>query len=326
MKTSEEQLFSTITGKVPLTILTELIKSGELTIYNLNIRIHSIAQYRYALKKLKKYNIVTSRQKKRKCYYSLTNEYKAKIQPLLSCYLSFDRMNVLKILQNFEGWAFRGKSALLYYVPFLALVTSKHFISVRSIKEQEKLERLMPNVSSILDIKVQPTYFRKSTNYLCKIDNFPVLRPEIIFPNLLRSDDARVRLSAIFLLPHMKARVFNQKIQQDDQIFLTSVYLLSALKEYLQEEKSKRKDIFLRTWFYNYDQMDNHVNFERFLRIQRKNKHILKTRTNFFRNLKKEQKKQQNRYTRWDQAAELVPERLVSFKPKAIEELAAIET
>lgn len=326
MNQSKSQLFSLITDDIPILILSELSMKKELSVYDFNTKIYSVAQYRYALRKLLVENLLISKKKERRVYYSISPEYQYKIQSILSWYFSFSPNDLRAMLQNIDGWAFRDKSALLYYVPFLSLVTSKIFISVRSVKEQEKLEKLIPNIKLYLDIKIQPTYFRKSTNYLCKINNFPVLRPEIIYPNLLRSDDARVRLSTIFLLPHMKEGIFNQKIEQDDQIFITTVYLLSALKEFLQEEKLEMKEIFLRTWFHNYDQMDNHRNFERFLRRKLKNTHIQTTGTYFFRNMKKELKKQQNHYTKWDQAAELVPERLVTFRPETLEELTTIAT
>ena len=122
----EKQLFSLIAADVPLTILSELIKEKELTIYELDDNINSVTQYRYALQKLITNNIIQSRKEKRKCFYSLSPTYKDKIKSLVSCYLSFNRDNILKILQNFDGWAFRGKSALLLYVPFLTLVSSKY--------------------------------------------------------------------------------------------------------------------------------------------------------------------------------------------------------
>ena len=185
MNQSENQLFSVVTDDIPLLILSELIMEKELSIYDFNTRIYSIAQFRYALKKLFEYNLLLSKQKGKKVYYSLTREYRSKIQSILACYFSFSLQNLRSILQNFDGWAFRGKSALSFYVPFLTLVTSRDMISVRSIKEKEKLERLLPNIEGILDIKIQPTYFRRTDQYLRRIKNFPVLSPETIFPGLL---------------------------------------------------------------------------------------------------------------------------------------------
>ena len=322
----EEQLFSLIATDVPLTILSELIKEKKLTIYDFNAKIHTLAQYRYALQKLLANKIIQSKRKKRKCYYSLSSSYKDKIQSLIACYLSFNKKNILKILQNFDGWAFRDKSALLHYVPFLTLVSSKYTISVRSIKEKDKLERLIPEIGSVLDIKIQPTYFRTSTQYLLKFKNYPVLRPEIIFPALLKSDDARVRLSTIFLLPYMKPDFFFQQIRQNNRIYLTTIYLLLTLHEFLHEEKQAIKSGFFKTWFYNFDQVCHEINYDRFLKIYLKMRLRKKTSATFFRTLQKTWKKQHASYTKWDRAADLVPDRLVTFHPDSLGELTSIES
>ena len=325
MNQSENQLFSVVTDDIPLLILSELIMEKELSIYDFNTRIYSIAQFRYALKKLFEYNLLLSKQKGKKVYYSLTREYRSKIQSILACYFSFSLQNLRSILQNFDGWAFRGKSALSFYVPFLTLVTSRDMISVRSIKEKEKLERLLPNIEGILDIKIQPTYFRRTDQYLRRIKNFPVLSPETIFPGLLKSNDSRVRLATIFLLPHMNSKLFFKNIHRDERVFLTSIYLLFALEEYLQEDRSTFRKNYLKIWFHNYDTLDFRLNFDSFLakfcRLQRRKVQS----SDLFKNLLKLTKKQQQRYTKWDRAADLVPYRLVSFNPKALNELISIE-
>ena len=325
MNQQEEQLFSLIAADVPLTILSELIIEKELTIYDFNDNTNSLAQYRYALQKLLANKIIQSRRKNRKCYYSLSPAYKDKIRSLITCYLSFNRKNILKILQNFDGWAFRDKSALRLYVPFLTLVSSKYTISVRSIKEQERLEQLLPNLDSLFDIKVQPTYFRMSTHYVLKFNGYPVLRPEIIFPNLLNSDDARVRLATIFLLPYIQPDLFYRQIKQDKRIFLTTVYLLFALQEFLQEESQEKRRDFFKTWFYNFDQMDHIMIFDRFLIIYSQVSSKKKASETFFRSLQKTWKKQNDRFTKWDQVANLVSDRLVTFYPKSFVDLTSIE-
>ncbi|MFX0171502.1 MAG: hypothetical protein ACFE9L_06250 [Candidatus Hodarchaeota archaeon] len=325
MNHQDKQLFSLITNDVPLTILSELLKEKKLTIYDFNTMIHTLAQYRYALQKLQANKVIQSERKKRKYYYYLSSSYKDKIQSLIACYLSFNQNNILNILQNFDGWAFRDKSALLLYVPFLTLVSSKYTISVRSIKEKEKLERLIPEIESILDIKIQPTYFRTSTQYLFKIKNYPVLRAEVIFPRLLKSDDARVRLSTIFLLPYMKPDFFYRQIQQDKRIYLTTIYLLFTLHEFLNEEKQEIKRRFFKTWFYNFDQVDHEKNYDRFLKGCQEMSRRKKTSTNFFQTLQKTWKKKHASYTKWDLAADLVPDRLVAFNPMSLDELTSIE-
>ena len=326
MNQQEEQLFSLIAADVPLTILSELIKEKELTIYDLNDNTNSVAQYRYALQKLIANKIIQSRRENRKCYYSLSPTYKDKIRSLITCYLSFNRKNILKILQNFDGWAFRDKSALLLYVPFLTLVSSKYTISVRSIKEQEKLERLIPEIGSLFEIRIQPTYFRTSTQYVLKFNGYPVLRPEIIFPNLLKSDDARVRLATIFLLPYIQPDLFYRQVQRDKRIYLTTVYLLFALQEFLQEESQEKRRDFFKTWFYNFDQLDHEMSFDRFLKIYQQTSPKKKVSDTFFRSLQKTWKKQNASYTKWDQVADLVSDRLVTFHPKSLGELTSIES
>jgi DNA-binding transcriptional ArsR family regulator len=325
MNHQEEQLFSLIAADVPLTILSELIKEKELTIYDLNDNINSVAQYRYALQKLLANNIIQSRKEKRKCYYSLSPTFKDKIKSLVSCYLSFNRGNILKILQNFDGWAFRGKSALLLYVPFLTLVSSKYTISVRSIKEQKKLEQLIPEIGSLFEIIIQPTYFRTSTHYILKFNGYPVLRPELIFPNLLKSDDARVRLATIFLLPYIQPDLFYSQVQRDKRIFLTTVYLLFTLHEFLQEESQEKARVFFKTWFYNFDRLDHEMSFDRFLKIYPQIYPKKKASDTFFRSLQKTWKKQNDSFSKWDRAADIVSDRLVTFHPKSLGELTSIE-
>lgn len=325
MNQQEEQLFSLIAADVPLTILSELIKEKEVTIYDLDDNTNSLAQYRYALQKLIANKIIQSRRENRKCYYSLSPTYKDKIRSLITCYLSFNRKNILKILQNFDGWAFRDKSALLLYVPFLTLVSSKYTISVRSIKEQEKLKRLIPEIGSLFEIRVQPTYFRTSTQYVLKFNGYPVLRPEIIFPTLLKSDDARVRLATIFLLPYIQPDLFYRQVQQDRRIYLTTVYLLFALQEFLQEKSQEKRRDFFKTWFYNFDQLDHELSFDRFLKIYPQTNPRKNVPDTFFRSLQKTWKKQSASYTKWDQAADLVSDRLVTFHPKSLGELTSIE-
>lgn len=325
MNQQEEQLFSLITADVPLTILSELIKEKELTIYDLNDNTKSVAQYRYALQKLLANKIIQSRKIKRKYYYSLSPAYKDKVRSILTCYLSFNRKNILKILQNFDGWAFRDKSALLLYVPFLTLVSAKYTISVRSIKEQDKLERLIPEIEALFEIKIQPTYFRTSTQYIRKFNGYPVLRPEIIFPNLLKSDDARVRLATIFLLPHIQPDLFYRQVHRDNRIYLTTVYLLFVLHEFLQEERQDKRRDFFKMWFYNFDQMDHEISLDRFLRIYPQTSPRRKASDTFFRSLQKTWKKQNASFTKWDQAADLVSGRLVTFHPDTLDELTSIE-
>ena len=317
----KEQLFSLIADDVPLTILSELIKEKELSIYDLDDNTNSVAQYRYALQKLIANNIIQSRKEKRKCYYSLSPTYKDRIKSLVSCYLSFDRKNILKVLQNFDGWAFRGKSALFHYVPFLSLITSRYMITVRSIKEIKKLKQLIPEIESFFDIKIQPTYFRTSTQYIHKLNSYPVLRPEIIFSDLLQSDDARVRLATIFLLPYVQPDLFYSQIRLDKRIYLTTVYLLFTLQEYLQEENQERKRVFFQVWFSNIDLLDHKMSFDRFLKVFPKRK----ASDTFFRSLQKTLKKEDGSYTKWDQAADLVPDRLVKFHPEAFGELTLIK-
>ncbi len=321
MNQQQQDLFSFIANNVSLTILSELIKEKELSIYDLNNSTNSIAQYRYALQKLLTNNIIQLRREKRKCYYSLSPFYKNKIKSLVSFYLSFNRKNVLKILQNFDGWAFTDKSALFFYVPFLPLVSSKYMISVRNVKEKEKMKQIIPEIESLFDIKIQPTYFRTSTDYIRKINGYPVLRPETVFFDLLKSDDYRVRLSTTFLLPFMQPDLFYNQIERDKRVFKTTVYLLFTLHEFLQEESKDKKRFFLKTWLYNIDILINKINFDKFLKIYKKKKES----HTFFLSLQKKMKKEENTFTKWDQANDLVPDSLVSFYPKALEELISIE-
>ncbi|MHA1979457.1 MAG: hypothetical protein ACW99R_19010 [Candidatus Hodarchaeales archaeon] len=324
MNQLENQLFSVITDDIPLLILSELIMEEELSVYDFNTRTYSIAQLRYTLKKLIEYNLLLSKQQGKRVYYSLTREYKRKIQSILACYFSFSSQNIRSILKNFDGWAFRDKSALSFYVPFLTLVTSRDMISVRSIKEKEKLHRLLPNIEEILDIKIQPTYFRRTDQYLRRIKGFPVLSPETIFPGLLKSNDSRVQLASIFLLPHMDPKRFFKTINREERVFLTTIYLLFALEDYLQEDRFTLSRNYLRIWFHNNDNLDFRLKFDSFLakfhRLQRRKVHT----SNLFKNLLKSTKKLQHRYTKWDRAADLVPDRLVSFNPEALSELMLI--
>ena len=321
----EEQLFPILADKIPLIILSKLIMEKELSIYDLNDTTNTVAQYRYALRKLLATNIIQSRKEKRKCYYSLSPAHKDKIRSVISCYLSFNRTNILKLMQKFDGWAFRGKSALLLYAPFLPLVSAKYTISVRSVKEQEKIRKLIPEIGSIFDIIIQPTYFRTATQYIRKFNGYPVLRPEIIYSNLLKFDDARVRIATIFLLPYMQRDFFYNQVQKDKRIFLTTVYLLFSLSELLQEEKEESARTFFKTWFYNLDQLDHERSFDRFLKIYPQTNFKKKASNTFFRSLQNTWKKQYNSYSKWDQAADLVADRLVTFQPESLDELVPIE-
>lgn len=286
---------------------------------------YSLAQYRYALRRLHSCLIVSSFRKNRRLYYVINPLYEDKLSPLiefrtaLTSYPSL--IKFIPLLKHIDGWAIAGSTALDHFVPFLSLSGGKHSFYVRSVKEEEKLAQIIPQ--ALLDVQIQPTYFIKHPKII-QITDVPLLSPEILFMQLLKHPNARLSLAALFLLPYITPAVLFSRMTKEKVLFSTITYLLFCLQEYLQDLPS---DSPLRIWFYNIDQYDQIFFFQEYLKLLTSSK-IVRRKSDpprspilSFSVLRKQWKKRMNDYSKWDLYAAIFNEQWIRFTPEAIEAL-----
>ena len=203
----KNNLLSLFVDEISLSILKELYQIPKpLSVYDFK-EAYSLAQYRYALRRLHSCLIVSSFRKNRRLYYVINPLYEDKLSPLiefrtaLTSYPSL--IKFIPLLKHIDGWAIAGSTALDHFVPFLSLSGGKHSFYVRSVKEEEKLAQIIPQ--ALLDVQIQPTYFIKHPKII-QITDVPLLSPEILFMQLLKHPNARLSLALFFF-----SRILHQR-------------------------------------------------------------------------------------------------------------------
>jgi hypothetical protein len=322
-------ILSMITDDVSLDIITELHQNQKpLSVYDFK-ETYSLAQYRYALRRLQSYLILSSFRKKRRFYYTINPLYEGKLSTLLelstnlTSYPSF--ASFVPLLKRIEGWALAGSTALDHLVPFLYLSGGKYSFCVRSVKEKEKVAQYIPR--TLLDIQIQPTYFIKHPKII-QVADFPILAPEILLFQLLRHDNARISLASLFLLPYISPQTLISRMETEKTWLPTLVYLIICIQEYLRELPSSSP---LRIWFYNINQYDRELFFQQYLKhlasskeVQRKKSRPIKSASPFSI-LRTQWKKKMKDYSKWDLLAEMFNEKWRRFTPEALEALYSTE-
>ena len=325
MKIMKDNILPMIADDVSLNIITELhVNQKPLSVYDFK-DTYSLAQYRYALRRLQSYLIISSFRKKKRLYYVINPLYKDKLSTLLelttnlTSYPSF--ASIFPLLERIEGWALAGSTALDQLVPFLSLSGGKHSFCVRSVKEKEKIAQYVPR--ALLDIQVLPTYFIKFPKII-HVADFPILAPEILLFQLLKHDNARIALASLFLLPYISPEALLSRMEKEKTWLPTLVYLITCLQEYLGDLPSSSP---LRVWFYNIDQYDRALFFQQYLKHLTSSREVQKEKFRpiksalSFSTLRTQWKKKMNDYSKWDLLADMFNEKWIRFTPEAIEAL-----
>ncbi len=285
-----KEIFNELSDEISMSILFKLYKKRRpLSIHDFNHKF-SIYQYKKAIQRLRSHLILKTVKKQQKNYYSIDLRYFNLVGKFLQFYDEFNDMNnkiigrtptahdydkTFTFLCNIQNWAFTGPSALLYYVPFLNLSISKHFICVRSGKEKKKILKEISD--PIIDIKVLPIYFMKPKKIISK-NNVAILSPDVLFSQLLDSNNARIRLAAIFLISYLTSDILLAQVNKNKEKLRTITYLLFALKEF---ERNNPKSFLLNNWFWNIDHLDEFKFMDMYISyLQRPNKKIKKLKNN----------------------------------------------
>ncbi|MHA1450761.1 MAG: hypothetical protein ACTSP4_15240 [Candidatus Hodarchaeales archaeon] len=331
---TKKKMLSIIANDVSLSILTEIIKSKHpLSIHDFS-KNYSLSQYRYTIRQLQTYSVLSSFRKKKRLYYGINSLYREKIAALLENSGDFvDTVKKAKIshgsistlftrLRNFSNsWALTGPHALIQYVPFLNLSPGRYTISVKSVKMKQKITSI--TTQELVDVLVQPSYFIRR-NSIVHVKNNPVLAPSPLLFQLLKDQNARVRLASVFLLPYINPGTILSKITRERKHLLTVVYLLFSLREYLTEQP---EESLMRKWFYNFDQYDTSLFFEHAVKFSpatdnsRTKQRKAKRTSMDYTQLRAQWKKKMNESSKWDIMAELFREKRTRLDEETIESL-----
>jgi hypothetical protein len=322
------QLFNNIS----LEILSDLFHSKKsLTINELNKK-YSYRQYQYMLKKLESYLVVKSYKVGKKKYYKLNQFYNELVRSVLEIKeyqeinnqekfpqsLSYDKrfFRVISALKGIKGWAFTDTTALLLWVPFLDLQLPYFTICVRDRYLKKKLEENFSR--SVLRVQLQTKYFSQKSNIVV-IKGVPVLKPELLVLRVLRDENSRVRLSALFLFSFLSSKKILRYQKSNLDLFPSIVYFLLALKKLLNEDTEL--SAFLKQWFLNLDHYNADLFLSYYLQQMGKRRKIKEKTFGRFELLRIKQQQQSNQWTDWDRLGMLFPEKVVKFEPSEISEL-----